>query len=260
MFGVTELKRRLENIVQIGTISATKSKDGKALARVILDDDGTNKRVTNFLPVVSFANSFAKIWFPIRVNEQVIVFSPFGNADSGFIIRSIFNKSCKEPSGSNEHTSIIEFEDGTRLSYDTQSSDLKIDAVKSINVICIDAIVKASNSVNIETKTATLKADDVNVESTNSITAETKTAYLKADNATVEAETLVKGALTVQGLFLALGGMKVIPSEEATVGAEFECDIKSTKDIEARNIKATGDVTDRKGSLTNHTNNDYSRD
>lgn len=228
MLTLSELKRKLENIVQIGTISITKSIAGKALARVILDDDGTNKRVTNFIPVVSFANSFGKVWFPLRVNEQVIVFSPFGNADSGFIIRSIFNKGCKEPSGANEHTSIIEFEDGTRLSYDTQSSDLKIDAVKSINVIC---------------ETATVTADSTTINSTS----------------THNGDVTINGKLTVTDLINGGNGL-IITGGANTGGATFECDIKTTKDVEANNIKANGEITDSRGSLTNHTNNGYSRD
>ncbi len=39
-----EILRRLENIIQVGSISETKMKEGKALARVILDDDGENKK------------------------------------------------------------------------------------------------------------------------------------------------------------------------------------------------------------------------
>lgn len=230
MLGLNELKRRLENIVQVGTVSETKTKDGKALARVILDDDGETKRVSAFLPVVSLANSFVKVWFPIRVNEQVLVISPFGNANSGFIIRSIFNRGCKEPDGSNEHTAIIEFEDGTVISYDSKASNLKINAVKSINIFCVDVNIEASNS-----------------------------AYVKAPVTTIESETLVKGSLTVEKLFTALGGMKVNPSAAGDIEAEFNCNIK-VKDIEASNINASGEISDEKGSLTNHTNNNYSRD
>lgn len=144
MITLAELKRRLENIVQVGTISQTKSVDGKALARVVLDDSGEDKRVSKFLPVASIANTFMKIWIPIKVGEQVLVISPFGNANSGFIIRSIFNRSCKEPTGANEHTTVIEFDDGTIIKYDSKASELKIDAAKSINIFCQTATITAA--------------------------------------------------------------------------------------------------------------------
>lgn len=222
MLSLSELKRRLENIVQIGTISATKSKDGKALARVILDDDEDNQRVSKFLPVVSLANSFGKVYFPLRVNEQVLVISPFGNANSGFIIRSIFNKSCKEPNGANEHTAIVEFEDGTRISYDSKASDLKVDAVKSINIIC---------------KTATVTANSTTITSTT----------------THEGDVTINGKLKVTELIEGGDGI-AIKGGEAVGGAKFECDIN------AKDINSDGEITDSKGSLTNHTNNSYSRD
>ena len=220
-----ELKRIIGNIVQVGTIGETKSKEGKALARVVLDNDGENKRVSAFLPVVSFANSFARVWFPIRVGEQVLVISLFGNANRGFIIRSIFNKGCKEPLGANEHTTIFEFEDKTRLSYDSKLSNLVIDAVKSINIKCVTVNIEASES-----------------------------AYLKAPITTIESNVTIKGTLTVEQLFTASGGMKVFAKAGETVGAVLECELVSNKKITANSF------VDSKGDLTNHTNQGYGRD
>lgn len=217
-----ELKRRLENIVQVGTVSETKMKEGKALARVILDDDGENKRVSSFLPVVSFANSFGRVFFPLRVNEQVLVISPFGNANSGFIIRSIFNRGCKEPDGSNEHTAIVEFEDGTVISYDSKASNLKVDAVKSMNIIC---------------KEATVTADTTTINSTS----------------THNGDVTINGMLKVSKLIEGGDGLS-IKGGAAVGGATFDCDIN------AKDINASGEITDSQGSVTNHTNNGYSRD
>ncbi|AXH14372.1 baseplate assembly protein [Malaciobacter mytili LMG 24559] len=226
MISLSELKRRLENIVQIGSVHEAKIIEGHHLARVVLDDDGINKRVSPFLPIKSLANSFGKAFFPVRSGEQVIVISPFGNINGGFIIRSIFHNKCKVPTGANEHTTVIEFEDGTKMFYDSKASKLEVDAVKTINIYCVDVNVEAS-----------------------------KQAYVKAPNTIIESKTLVKGTLTVEGLTSLLGGMKVIPSEGVTIGAEFDCDIKTTK-----NISADGEISDKKGSLTNHTNNGYLRD
>ncbi|PHO09779.1 baseplate assembly protein [Malaciobacter canalis] len=232
MISLSELKRRLENIIQIGSVHEAKIADGYHSARVILDDDGINKRVSPFLPVKSFANSFGRVFFPVRSGEQVIVISPFGNVTGGFIIRSIFHNKCKVPNGANEHTTVVEFEDGTRMFYDSKASKLEVDAVKTINIFCVDANVEASKKV-----------------------------YVKAPDTVIESKTLVKGTLTVEGLTSLLGGMKVIPSDDVTIGAEFDCEIKTTKDINADgDISSKGNISDKKGSLTDHTNNGYSRD
>ncbi len=97
-----ETIRRINNIVQIGTVVETKISEGKALARVNILG-----RVTDFLPVKMIGNDFVKIWIPVKVNEQVLVFCPYGNANSGFIIPSIFNKDCKEPEGADDKNVIV---------------------------------------------------------------------------------------------------------------------------------------------------------
>ena len=139
---LTELKRLINNIVSFGTITQTKVADGKALARVKILD-----RESDFLPVASISNSFKKHFIPIRVGEQCVVISPFGDASGGFILRSIFNKDCKEPSGVNDTTEVIEYEDGTVISYDTASKLLKI--------VCVENMV-------IEAKNITIKAENTN--------------------------------------------------------------------------------------------------
>lgn len=154
-----EIRRRINNIVRFGTVTESRSKDGKALARVQVGE-----RVSDFLPVMSFSNSFKKHWIPVRPKEQVVVFSPFGEADSGFVIRSIFNKNAKEPTGANDTTEIIEYEDGTRLSYDTTAKELKIDAVDKITIICKAAKVTA-DTVDVTSTSAKVTADTVEIDS-----------------------------------------------------------------------------------------------
>ena len=143
MLSLVELKRRLENIVQIGIVDATKNQEGKALARVVVHDVGEDKRVTDFLPVLSLANSFFRVFFPIRVGEQVLVISLFGDANKGFILRSIFNKSCKEPDGASDTRTVIEFEDGTVVYYDTKTKILDFNCTGDVSI-------KAAGNINIE--------------------------------------------------------------------------------------------------------------
>lgn len=115
---MNEILRRIANIIQVGTICEIDSQN-RALARVKLLD-----RVSDFLPVLMFANTFKTHFVPMRVNEQVLVVCPFGNADAGFILRGIFNKGQKEPEGHSDDTEVIKFSDGTKFSYDTQNKKL----------------------------------------------------------------------------------------------------------------------------------------
>jgi phage baseplate assembly protein V len=126
------------NFVEVGTVVGVDLAN-RALVRVQLGD-----RVTNWLPYKSIANSFVKIWSPPRVGEQVIVLLPFAEANGGIAYGSIFNKGCKEPEGANDHNFIIEFEDGTRIVYDTSTHDLSITTSGAINLTAF--------TVNIEGK------------------------------------------------------------------------------------------------------------
>ena len=123
---MAETLRRLDNLIQIGTVVETKSDEGLALARV--DIDG---RVTDFLPVLMVNNDFVKVWVPVRVKEQVTVLSPFGNADFGVILPAIYNKENKEPAGANSNNVIVEI-DTVRI--ETDGAMVDISAPVSVNL------------------------------------------------------------------------------------------------------------------------------
>ena len=134
----SEIIRLISNLCSFGTIVETKSANGLALARVKIDD-----RVTDFFPVASKSNSFKKHYIPARVGEQVTVFCPFGEANIGFILPSIFNKGSKEPNGASNTREVVTYEDGTTFFYDTKS--------KELNVNCVgDVKIKAGGNINIE--------------------------------------------------------------------------------------------------------------
>jgi len=147
-----ELERRINNLIQVGTVVEIDS--SKALARVNILG-----RVTDFLPVKMIGNSFIKVFIPVRVGEQVLVVSPYGNANSGFIIPSIFNKSCKEPVGSSPDKAIIEFAGGVKVESD--GKNINITAPASINVNCESANVTAEN-VNVKANTTTITSETTN--------------------------------------------------------------------------------------------------
>ena len=139
----SELLRLISNVCSFGTIVETKSAEGLALARVKIDE-----RVTDFFPVASRSNSFKKHYIPIRVGEQVTVFCPFGEANIGFILPSIFNKGSKEPTGASDSREVVSYEDGTTFYYDTKRKELNINCVGDINIKATGSITLTSASIN----------------------------------------------------------------------------------------------------------------
>ncbi len=129
-----------ENLIQYGTITAV-DPDGKALVRVQIFE-----RVTDWIPYVMKASKHIKIWIPPQIGEQVEVKFPFGETDGGHAEGSIYNKDCKEPVWANNHTSGIEFSDGTIITYDTTAKALTINAVGSIGITAPSGITVTANT------------------------------------------------------------------------------------------------------------------
>ena len=139
----SEIIRLISNLCSFGTIVETKSANGLALAKVKIDD-----RVTDFFPIASKSNSFKKHYIPVRVGEQVTVFCPFGEANIGFILPSIFNKSSKEPNGASNTREVVTYEDGTTFFYDTKSKELNVNCAGDINIKATGSITLTSASIN----------------------------------------------------------------------------------------------------------------
>ena len=172
--------------------------------------------------MLSKNNSFTKKATPIRVGEQVVVLCPGGEGNIGVILGSIYNVNNKEPEGFSDTREIITYEDGTTIFYDSESKTLDINAVGLINIVCKEVKVKA-NTTYIES-TSTHKGD-----------------------VTIDGKLIVKDLISGQNGITISGGA-------TTGGASFDCDIS------AKDITSSGDIRDRRGDLTNHSNNGYSRD
>ncbi len=109
-----------ENLIQLGTIVGVDTAN-RALVRVQIDD-----RVTDWIPYSMKASSHIKIWMPPQIGEQVEVHSPYGEGDDGVAYGSIYNKECKEPTGANGFTTIIEWSNWARIEVDTQANTMKL--------------------------------------------------------------------------------------------------------------------------------------
>ncbi len=182
MVNEAEILNKINNLIQIGTISEVKS--NKALARVDLMG-----RVTDFLPVLSQSNTFKKHYIPARVGEQVVVLAPFGEASGGVILRGVYNKQTKEPSA-NTTQDIQEYEDGTKVTYDSNARELKIEASNKINIIC---------------KSATVTANSVDITATTSNTG----------------DVTINGNLTVSQLITGQGGLAISGGSGASVSGNI---------------------------------------
>nr|WP_315113241.1 phage baseplate assembly protein V [uncultured Campylobacter sp.] len=114
----------------------------------------------------------------------------------------------------------VAFEDGVRMSYDTASSSLEISAPKQIAIACENASLTAK-SVNV-------KADDTTVQSGN---------IKLLGNTVIQGSISTAGSGGGSGNFAINGDLNIIGS-----------------------LKASGDISDGRGSLSSHTNGGVARD
>lgn len=127
----------------LGVICEVKS--NQALVRV--NYKGT---ISAFIPYISFANSFKRHFTPPRIGEQVLLLKA-ENGSFKCAMPAIFNQTCKEPAG-NAKKEVIEYEDGTILSYDSSSHTLEILNHATLNIVC-------SQAVNITTPLTKINGD-----------------------------------------------------------------------------------------------------
>lgn len=110
-------RRLIGNLMRLGTIERVDLAQGTVRVRVgdILTDD---------LPFAAPRAGALRIWAPPSVDEQVVLFCPEGDVAAGVILGALFSDAHPAPAGN--ATCLIDFPDGTRISYDPQGHKLSV--------------------------------------------------------------------------------------------------------------------------------------
>lgn len=114
-----------------------------------------DNRVTNWLPVKTKASSFLVEHTPVRINDQVLVFNPFGDNEDGFVDRNITYKDIPLPAGVDQNKFYKEFEDGTIFIHDTKAKKIDLTTQCKMKIHSTDDIELHSE------KTLTLRASNI---------------------------------------------------------------------------------------------------
>ncbi len=130
-------------MIDCGTVIESKSDHGQSVVKVnILGLE------SNWLPVLQEANSFKRKASPIPKGTQVVVLN------NRYVIGAIFNNGCPEPDGASDSVEVIEYADGTRITYDTEAKTLNIDGAG-------DLAVNLNGNASIIAKKAEVQADSI---------------------------------------------------------------------------------------------------
>lgn len=131
-----ENNRRIENLIRYGVIAEVDYAARRCRVQ-------SGEILTDWLPWCALRAGTTKIWSPVTVGEQGVIFAPSGELSTGFVLAGIYCLEFDTPSNSpDEH--VIEFADGAKIEYHQASSALKISGIST-------ALVQASTSITLDT-------------------------------------------------------------------------------------------------------------
>jgi phage baseplate assembly protein V len=113
-FVLSEMNRRLLQIIRIGVIQEVDA--AKAKARVKIGDN-----VTGWRPWVSPANA----WNPPVVGDQVVILSPNGDFEQGVILPALYHTNSKAPSDKLNEI-MFKFSENSSVCFDSNLEKLTI--------------------------------------------------------------------------------------------------------------------------------------
>ena len=194
------------NIIRIGEVSSIDP--AKGTARVAFDDE--DSMVSYDLPVIQH-NTLENhdYWMPDIGEDVLCVFLPTGSED-GFILGSFYADEIRPPA-STENIRMVEFADGTKVSYDRESHELKatIDGTEiKANRDTVD--ITGDKTVNVESATS------INIKSSViTLTMGGTTMRLDGGNAVIDTQDItftgnakINGDLRVDGYIKASGTIR----------------------------------------------------
>lgn len=198
-----ESQRQFLNGCRKGTVSAVEG----ALCRVASGDIETN-----WIQWFALFAGDTSDWLAPSIGEGVLLLCPSGDPSQGIALRGFYSEDFPPPS-TDPDKHVRKYRDGAVIEYDFAAHSLEVNLPAGATVLIV-----APGSVNVQTKTATVKADEMTID---------------AEKTTVTGAMLVKGAFAFESGMTGKGGaggavMKI------DGGAEF------TKDVIAAGVSTTG--------------------
>ncbi|HEY0626693.1 MAG TPA: phage baseplate assembly protein V [Allosphingosinicella sp.] len=113
-----DFQRMIGDLCRLGTVESVNLEEGTC--RVEIGDI-----VTGDVPWLERRAGKTRTWSPPSVGEQVLFLCPESDAEAGLVLCGLPSNSFTAPSV--EEVELIEFEDGTTLSYDAAAHKLVVD-------------------------------------------------------------------------------------------------------------------------------------
>ena len=144
-FEITELDRRISNLIQVGTVSEADYSKAKLKVKI-------GEIVTDWLPWLTKRASNDTTWWAQEVGEQVIVLAPSGELTQAVILPALY-QNAHPAIDDNVDVSKTIYKDGTFTTYNRDSHVLTVDVNKDGKVeVIIGASTITMTNTNIKLK------------------------------------------------------------------------------------------------------------
>ncbi len=125
-FAISELQRKLANIVRIGLVKEVDYEKARVKVQI-------GEFLTDWLPWITSKAGKDRNWSPPDIDEQVIILSALGELSLGVVLAGIYQEKYPAPENKKEINS-VKIQDGTRLLYDKEKHHLEIEVVDKITL------------------------------------------------------------------------------------------------------------------------------
>ncbi|MEQ1968660.1 phage baseplate assembly protein V [Xenorhabdus nematophila] len=150
---LTELLRRLRNLIRIGIVTQVDTTRGRCRVE-------TGHLETDWLHWLTARAGNSRTWWAPSVGEQVLILSIGGELTTAFVLPAIFSDAFPAPSTSPEATH-IQFPDGAVMEYEPQSGALTVTGIQtatvtasvSVQVTAPEITCIASHQITLDTPT-----------------------------------------------------------------------------------------------------------
>lgn len=138
---ISDLFRRFENIIRIGTIADIDINSKRARVN-------SGKLKTNWLPwPANIGNNFLH-WKPLRIGTQVVLACLSGDPAQAVIITTLYSQQIDAPNHE-PHCDVIQFNDGTCINYNSITHHLQLTVAGSMTIHCQDDFIVTAQNVRL---------------------------------------------------------------------------------------------------------------
>jgi phage baseplate assembly protein V len=142
---LSNITRNIANLLSIGTIAAV---EHSFLPRVKVRIGGL---LTRWIAHPAYMGRNWRGWFPARVGQQVVTGARSGETTNSEILSTTYSSAAPSPSD-NPGLDLVQFEDGTRLSYDSDAGHLRFESIKDVTITAAGTITLDAKNIVFRTR------------------------------------------------------------------------------------------------------------